>query len=139
MWLCSCLVLFKLTYQIFSEEFLLGRGVIERNGYFYFVIFLSSLSSLQTPEVLARSSGKHEAVKVLKEYAEVWWKAVCWLGWISLSFKAFSLCLIFITHFLSLFLSFILSMFWLQMTLILNAAGGRKRACVWLESHPLFI
>ena len=32
----------------------------------------SSLASLQTPEDKARSEGKHETVKVLKEYAEVW-------------------------------------------------------------------
>ena len=68
--------------------------------------FLSSLASLQTPEDLA-CSGKHEAVKVLKEYAEVCGSVVmkgCVLNldaFLSHS-QSIALCLMLITHFLSL-------------------------------------
>ena len=60
--------------------------------------FLSSLPSLQTPEDRARSEGKHEAVKVLKEYAEVCGSVMmkgCVLNLdVYLSFSKLSLCLV---------------------------------------------
>ena len=62
----------------FYKDIFLGQGVIEQKGFSYYpssylIIchFLSSLPSHQTPEDSARLYGKHEAVKVLKEYAEV--------------------------------------------------------------------
>ena len=96
--------------------------------------FLSSLFFLQTPEDSACSNGKNEAVRVLKEYAEVCESVMmkdCMLkfnAFIS-HFQSFALCLVLITYFLSL--SFILSIFcfWI----VLYTAGGHQRACMWLE------
>ena len=104
------------------------------SSYLIIYHFLSSLASLQTPEDVACSRGKHEAVKVLKGYAEVCGSMVmkgCVLNLdVFLShFQSFALCLVLITY--SLSLSFILSIFcfWI----VWNTAGGHQRACMWLE------
>ena len=70
-------------------------------------LFLTSLPSLQTPEDYARSHGKHEAVKILKEYAEVCgsvvMKGCVWnLDAFLFQSQCFSFSLVLITRSLSL-------------------------------------
>ena len=61
----------------FFKTLLLGQGVIEQRIFilseFILIIchFFAFVTSLQTPVDVACSEGNHEAVKVLKEYAEV--------------------------------------------------------------------
>ena len=66
--------------------------------------FLPSLATFQTPEDSAHSNGKHEAVKVIKEYAEVCGSVVMKVYVLNLDAflshpQRISLCLVLITHF----------------------------------------
>ena len=82
---------------------------------------MSSLASLQTPEDVAHSNGKCEAVKVLKGYAEVCGSVVMKGCVLNLNaflshFQSFALCLVLITYSLSLFhsSSFALELYFIQ-------------------------
>ena len=83
---------------------------------FYLIVFYFHVhfASLQAPEDVAHSYGKQDAVKVLKEYADVCGSVVMKGCVLNLNaflshFQSFALCLVLITY--SLSLSFILSIF----------------------------
>ena len=133
--------------SLYFNTFFLGQGVMEQKD-FYIIkfifdnlsIFLPSLPSLQTPEDLASSNGKHEAVKVLKEYAEVCGSVVMKGYVLSLEYISLALSKNLVSHILlssnfidilSVFWLLVItcsiltsSVIWLSLTIILIPAGG---------------